>query len=338
MLVVVCPGQGAQSPGMLRPWLDVPGAQAWLDYARVATGVDLVRHGTESDAETIRDTAVAQPLLVASALMSLRALLDDFDVSDSSGPAAGPWPATGVDVVAGHSVGELAAAAVSGLLDETDALRLVAVRGRAMADAAAAAAPTGMSAVLGGDPDAVLARLAELGLTAANVNGGGQVVAAGALDRLAELAAAPPARARVMPLQVAGAFHTEVMAPAVTALADAAAQTVPHDPGPVLLGNADGARVTTAADGLARLVAQVARPVRWDLCSQTMADLGVTGLLELAPGGVLTGLARRTLPDVERVALKSPDDLDDALDLLVRHAGTAQRGHAHGEVPEQEQL
>lgn len=311
---------------MLRPWLDLPGAGAWFDWASETTGTDLVRHGTESDAETIRDTAVAQPLLVASALASLRAVLDDFTVPHGSAP----WPPAGVDVTAGHSVGELAAAAVSGLLDEADALRLVAVRGQAMADAAAAT-PTGMSAVLGGDPDAVLARLAELDLVPANVNGGGQVVAAGSLDRLADLAATPPARARVMPLQVAGAFHTDVMAPAVAALAVAAAQTVPRAPGAVLLGNADGAQVTSATDGLARLVAQVARPVRWDLCCQTMADLGVTGLLELAPGGVLAGLARRALPDVERVALKSPDDLPAARDLVARHAGAAP-------APEQEQL
>ena len=306
---------------MLRPWLDLPGARAWFDWAAQTTGTDLVRHGTESDAETIRDTAVAQPLLVASALASLRAVLDDFAVPGTTAPdGSGPWPPANVDVTAGHSVGELAAAAVSGLLDEADALRLVAVRGRAMAEAAAASTPTGMSAVLGGDPDVVLARLTALDLVPANVNGGGQVVAAGPLDRLAELTATPPARARVMPLQVAGAFHTDVMAPAVAALAAAAAQTVPHPPGPVLLGNADGAPVTTAADGLARLVAQVARPVRWDLCCQTMAGLGVTGLLELAPGGVLAGLARRTLPDVERVALKSPDDLPAARDLVARHA------------------
>jgi len=302
---------------MLRAWSGLPGVEAWFDRASQTVGTDLMAHGISSDAETIRDTAVAQPLLVATALASLRAVLGDL---------GSPWPALTqgtVDLVAGHSVGELAAAAVSGLVDEDDALRLVAVRGRAMAQAATASAPTGMSAVVGGDPDEVLTRLAELGLTPANVNGGGQVVAAGALDRLAELSAAPPARARVIPLQVAGAFHTEVMAPAVDALAATAASVTPREPGPVLLGNADGAQVTDAADGLARLVAQVARPVRWDLCAATMVGLGVTGLLELAPGGVLTGLARRGLPGVETVALKSPDDIDAARDLIARHAGTA---------------
>ncbi len=319
---------------MLRPWLDLPGAGAWFDWAAQTTGTDLVRHGTESDAETIRDTAVAQPLLVASALASWRAVLDDFAVPGSDRDQSGADLAdVGVAAVAGHSVGELAAAAVSGLLEEADALRLVAVRGRAMAEAAAAAVPTGMSAVLGGDPDAVLARLAELDLTPANVNGGGQVVAAGPMEALAQLTAGPPAGARVMPLQVAGAFHTEVMAPAVAALAAAAAQTVPHDPGAVLLGNADGAKVATPADGLARLVAQVALPVRWDLCCQTMAEMGVTGLLELAPGGVLAGLARRALPGVERVALKSPDDLPAARELVAQHSGPARPSR----TPEQEQ-
>ncbi|MCG2798173.1 MAG: ACP S-malonyltransferase [Cellulomonas sp.] len=316
MLVVVCPGQGAQSPGMLTPWLELPPVEACLDRAAELTGVDLVAHGTTSDAETIRDTAVAQPLLVATALASLRVVLD--------ADAATTWPsltAGRVDVTAGHSVGELAAAAVSGLLTEADALRLVGVRGAAMARAAAAAEPTGMSAVLGGDPDEVLATLEALGLVPANVNGGGQVVAAGPMDALARLAAAPPTRARVIPLQVAGAFHTQVMQPAVAELQDAASHVVPAEPTVTLLGNADGAVVAGAADGLARLVAQVARPVRWDLCAATLAGLGVTGLLELAPGGVLTGLARRTLPGVENVALKSPDDVDAARDLVRRHAG-----------------
>lgn len=316
MLVVVCPGQGAQSPGMLAPWLEIPSFATSVRRAAQHTGVDLVTYGTTGDADAIRDTAVAQPLLVASALASLRVVLD-ADPDDA-------WPqvtAGRVDVAAGHSVGELAASAVAGLLIEADALRLVGVRGAAMARAAAASEPTGMSAVLGGDPDEVLGTLDRLGLVPANVNGGGQVVAAGALDALAQLAAEPPHRARVIPLQVAGAFHTQVMAPAVAELADAAASVTPATPTLTLLANADGAPVADGPDGLARLVAQVARPVRWDLCTAAMADLGVTGLLELAPGGVLTGLARRTLPGVETVALKSPADLDAARDLVRRHAG-----------------
>ncbi|HEY0119629.1 MAG TPA: ACP S-malonyltransferase, partial [Cellulomonas sp.] len=292
MLAVACPGQGAQSPGMLAAWLDVPGVAELLGHAGDVTGIDLVAHGTVADADAIRDTAVAQPLLVATALASLRAVLDGTD-------AAVTWPALTagrVDVVAGHSVGELAAAAVAGVLTDDEALTLVAVRGAAMARAAAAGPTTGMSAVLGGDPDEVAAAIAAHGLVAANVNGGGQVVAAGSIDALVALAAAAPARAKVVALQVAGAFHTDVMAPAVAALAAAAGQVVPGDPTLTLLGNADGEPVSTGAQALARLVAQVALPVRWDLCQARMAELGVTGLLEVAPAGVLTGLAKRVLP------------------------------------------
>ncbi len=309
MLAVVCPGQGAQSPGMLAPWFEVPGVAAELDTSSQVTGLDLVRLGTTADAEEIRDTAVAQPLLVASALATARAL----------GLLAPETPRP--DVVAGHSVGEFTALVLAGVLDPATALRLVALRGRAMARAAARV-PTGMSAVLGGDPDDVLARLTELRLTAANVNGGGQVVAAGALEALAELAAAPPARSKVVALQVAGAFHTDVMASAVDELRAAAATVTPADPSIALLTNADGTPVRTGGDALALVVRQVARPVRWDLVQETMAALGVTGLLELAPGGVLAGLARRALPDVERVAVKSPADLDAARDLMARHSGT----------------
>lgn len=314
MLVVACPGQGAQSPGMLSPWLELPAVAESIGRASQATGLDLVAHGTTSDADTIRDTAVAQPLLVASALASLRAVLD----LSPDQPLAGGAPQ--IDVTAGHSVGELAAAAVAGVLTDEEALRLVAVRGSAMARAAAVT-PTGMSAVLGGDPDEVLTALASHGLVPANVNGGGQVVAAGTLEALAAFAAAPPARARVVPLQVAGAFHTEHMRPAVEELRAAAAGVTPGEPTVRLLTNSDGSVVPSGARALDLVVAQVANPVRWDLCCATLLELGVTGLLEVAPGGVLTGLARRTLPGVETVAVKTPADLDAARDLLRRHAG-----------------
>ncbi|GAA2722544.1 ACP S-malonyltransferase [Cellulomonas aerilata] len=328
MLVVACPGQGAQSPGMLAPWLELPGAAELLGTWSDVVGQDLVGHGTTSDAETIRDTAVAQPLLVATALLTARALLaagtdqrlDEVDLATSGG----------VDVAAGHSVGEFGAAAIAGVLTDAEALALVAVRGAAMARAAAAT-PTGMSAMLGGDPEEVLARLAALGLTAANVNGGGQVVAAGTLEALAELAAAPPARTRVVPLQVAGAFHTTHMAPAVAELAAQAATVQARDPRTVLLSNADGTRVTSGAQALDRLVAQVANPVRWDLCQTTLQAMGVTGLIEVAPAGVLTGLARRTLPGVETVAVKTPADLGTARDLVARHAGAS-----HAATPDQQ--
>jgi [acyl-carrier-protein] S-malonyltransferase len=300
---------------MLAPWLELPSVADSIARASRTTGLDLVAHGTTSDAETIRDTAVAQPLLVATALASLRAVLD-VGADDPLGITAQRV----VGATAGHSVGELAAAAIAGVLTDEEALRLVAVRGAAMARAAATT-PTGMCAVLGGDPDEVLAALAEHGLVPANVNGGGQVVAAGTLDALAAFAAAPPTRTRVVPLQVAGAFHTEHMAPAVAELRAAADDVAPGEPMVPLLTNSDGTVTASGARALELIVAQVANPVRWDLCQSTLQSLGVTGLLEVAPGGVLTGLARRTLPGVETVAVKTPADLDAARDLVRRHAG-----------------
>lgn len=307
MLAILCPGQGAQTPGMLSPWLELPELADSLDALSEAAQLDLRHLGTAADAETIRDTKVAQPLIVAASLLAFQAVF---------GQETGA-----VDVAAGHSVGELAAAAVAGVLTDRDALHLVGVRGRAMADAAAIT-PTGMSAVVGGDPDEVTATITRHGLTAANVNGGGQVVAAGTLDQLAALAAEPPAKARVVPLQVAGAFHTEHMAPAVAEVRTAASSLSPADPRATLLSNADGAAVTSGADALERIVAQVARPVRWDLCCRTMLDRGVTAAIELAPAGVLTGLARRTLPGVQTLALKSPDQIDAARELAREHGGT----------------
>lgn len=318
MLAVVCPGQGSQSPGFLGPWLELPGAAERLAASSEASGVDLVRHGTVSDADTIRDTAVAQPLIVAASLVAFRALLAGRAATDV------------VDVTAGHSVGELAAAAVAGVLSDEGAVGLVAHRARSMA-AAAAAAPSGMAAVVGGEPEAVLAAIEAAGLFPANVNGGGQVVAAGARDALAAFAEAPPARARVIPLQVAGAFHTPFMQTAQEEFAPVAESWPAQDPRLPLLSDADGAAYAAhhgcpfghGREVLRRLAEQVVAPVRWDLCQQTMQAMGVTGLIELAPAGVLTGLARRGLPGVETVALSSPDDLEAARDLMLRH--TARR-------------
>lgn len=292
---------------MLAPWLEVPGLSDVVEWYSAVAGLDLRAHGTTSDAETIRDTAVAQPLIVATSLLTLHALL----------PTDVERRAT-IGVSAGHSVGEFAAAVAADVLTAEQAIVLVRERGTAMA-AAAAATPTGMSALLGGDPEAIGARLSELGLTAANVNGGGQVVAAGALDSLARLGEEPLARTKVVPLQVAGAFHTEYMASAVARMESLSHAVQPRDPDVSLLSNFDGAVVTDGREALQRLVAQIARPVRWDLCQETMASQGVTGLLELAPGGVLTGLARRTLRGVETVAVKTPDDLEAATDLIRRH-------------------
>ncbi|MDA0644443.1 MULTISPECIES: ACP S-malonyltransferase [Nonomuraea] len=297
MLVLVAPGQGAQTPGFLTPWLELPGVAdrlaAWSDVA----GIDLIACGTVAGADEIRDTAIAQPLLVAAALASAEVL------------GAAP------DVLAGHSVGEFATAALAGVLTPEQALALVSERGQAMAKAAATA-ETGMTAVLGGAEDDVLAALDKHGLTPANINGAGQIVAGGTVEQLAALKAEPPARARLIPLSVAGAFHTVHMAPAVEQLREAAAQIEPGDPEVTLLSNADGAAVASGGELMRRLVDQVSNPVRWDACMATMAELGVTRMIELLPGGTLTGLARRGLRGVETVALKTPDDLDAARELM----------------------
>ncbi|MGW3850986.1 ACP S-malonyltransferase [Streptomyces fagopyri] len=306
MLVLVAPGQGAQTPGFLTPWLDLPGAAdrlaAWSD----AIGLDLAHYGTQADADAIRDTAVAQPLLVAAGLLSAAAL------GDVSALAPG--------AVAGHSVGEITAAAFAGVLNDTAALTLVRTRGLAMAEAAAVTR-TGMSALLGGDPETTVPHLEKLGLTPANVNGGGQIVAAGTLEQLAALEAdKPDGVRRVVALKVAGAFHTHHMAPAVEALARAAEDLNPADPLVTYVSNKDGQAVKSGADVLKRLVGQVANPVRWDLCMETFQELGATALIEVCPGGTLTGLAKRALPGVKTLALKTPDDLDAARELLAEHS------------------
>ncbi len=303
MLVLVAPGQGAQTPGFLTPWLELPGAAdrvaAWSD----AIGLDLVHYGTQADADAIRDTAVAQPLLVAAGILSAAALGD-----------------VAPDAVAGHSVGEITAAAFAGVLSDTAALSLVRKRGLAMAEAAAITA-TGMSALLGGDPEVSAAHLTKLGLTPANVNGAGQIVAAGTLEQLAELDENKPEGVRkVVPLKVAGAFHTHHMAPAVDKLAEAAKAIEPADPKVTYVSNKDGRTVASGGEVLERLVGQVANPVRWDLCMATFQELGATALIEVCPGGTLTGLAKRALPGVQTLALKTPDDLDAARALIAEHA------------------
>ncbi|WP_028708718.1 ACP S-malonyltransferase [Propionicicella superfundia] len=311
MLVIVAPGQGAQTPGFLAPWLEDPATVEFLRRLSDAAGLDLIRYGTEADAEEIRDTSVAQPLLVAAGLVAAAALFPEEGTLTA---------ATGL--LAGHSVGEITAAALAGVLTPLGAIRFVAERGRQMA-AASAVQPTSMTAVIGGDETDVLAALAAHGLTPANNNGPGQIVAAGTVAQLEALAADPPAKARLRPLSVAGAFHTVHMEPAVAPLAALADTLAPADPATRLLSNADGDVVPSGADYLARLVRQVANPVRWDLCMRTMAELGVTGLIELAPAGTLTGIAKRHLAGVELLKLNSPDDLAAAHDFVAAHAGAA---------------
>ncbi|MFC8080974.1 ACP S-malonyltransferase [Streptomyces sp. NPDC057307] len=307
MLVLVAPGQGAQTPGFLTPWLDLPGAEDRLRAWSAAIDLDLVHYGTKADADEIRDTAVAQPLLVAAGLLSadaLRGLLGE----------------SGVGAVAGHSVGEITAAVYAGVLSEEAALGFVRTRGLAMAEAAALT-PTGMAALLGGDPEVTLPHLEKLGLTPANVNGAGQIVAAGTLEQITALTEDKPEGVRrVVPLKVAGAFHTEHMAPAVAVLADAAGKLDVSDPALPYVSNKDGQTVATGAEVVARLVGQVANPVRWDLCMETFTARGVTALIELCPGGTLTGIAKRALPGVRTLALKTPADLDAAREIVAEHA------------------
>lgn len=310
MLAIVCPGQGSQSPGFLSPWLERPGVAEQLAVLSDAAGIDLLAHGTTSDAETIKDTAVAQPLIVAAGLITAQALLG----ADAAAALAGRSV-----VVAGHSVGEITAAALTGTLSSADAMAFVRERANRMADAAAAT-PTGMAAVVGGDPDEVIAAIEAAGLTPANMNSKGQTVAAGTLEQIAALVAAPPAKARVIPLQVAGAFHTHHMAPAVSALEVLAPSLSPHAPKVPLLSNYDGAVVPSGEAALASLIAQVQRPVRWDLCMETMSAMGVTGLIELAPAGTLTGLAKRGMPGIATLAVKTPDDLEAAAEMLAAHS------------------
>ncbi|MCB1279981.1 MAG: ACP S-malonyltransferase [Salinibacterium sp.] len=301
MIVVVCPGQGSQTPGFLSPWLEVPGLSERLERYSEAAGLDLAAHGTTSDADTIRDTKVAQPLIVAAGLLTLHVLLQGRR-DDVGG-------------IAGHSVGELTAAAAAGILSETDAMSLVAERGRAMADAAAIT-PTGMSAVIGADESELLARLGELGLEPANFNGAGQIVVAGALDALEALGAEPPAGARVIPLQVAGAFHTRYMEPAVDRLRSAAAALQVSDPTLPIWTNHSGREVSGGREFLDLLVGQVSSPVRWDKCMQTFGEAGVTGIIEVAPAGALVGLAKRALKGVPTLAVKTPDDVHAAIEMM----------------------
>ena len=309
MIAFLAPGQGAQKPGMLTPWLDLPGLAERAAPMSDAAELDLVRLGTTAEADEIKDTAVTQPLVVATALLAAQAL------PDGALPANAP--------TAGHSVGELAAAALAGVIDPVTAVGLAGRRGRAMA-ACCAVTPTSMAAVLGGDTDTVLAALAERNLVGANVNGGGQIVAAGPLEAIAALAEEPPGGAsRVIPLSVAGAFHTEYMAGAEDDLAAAVADLTPADPTRPLLTNSDGSVVASGARYVSLLVRQLTRPVRWDACMATLVALGVTGVIEFPPAGTLTGLVKRELKGVATLAVKTPDDLAKATAFIAEHTQPA---------------
>ena len=301
MLAIIAPGQGSQTPGMLSPWLEDAQILTIAQEISDAIGLDIVRLGTTADADEIKDTANAQPLIVAAGLISAHAL-----------GASGSF-----SFVAGHSVGEITAAAIAGAISPIDAMKLVRARGVEMAKAAGVT-PSGMAAVLGGDRQVVLSAIADLGLVAANDNGGGQIVAAGDLDAIAQLA---PEGARVRPLAVAGAFHTSYMKPAVEPLRTLASAISTSAPAVGVLSNKDGAVVTDGAEVLDRIVNQIANPVRWDLCMETLVGLGVTGVIEVAPAGTLVGLIKRAAPSIEQFALKSPADIDAARAFVATHGG-----------------
>ena len=299
-LAIIAPGQGSQTPAMLSSLLENPQNQALLHSWSEAIGLDLVRLGTTADADEIKDTANAQPLIVAAGLLAFRAL-----------------EATDFSLVAGHSVGEITAAAIAGVISPIDALTLVRARGVEMAKAAAAK-PSGMAAVLGGEREVVLQAIADLGLVAANDNGGGQIVAAGDLGALSKLA---PEGARVRPLAVAGAFHTSYMHSAVEPLSALAAAMEVSDPKVGVISNKDGAVITNGREVLDHIVAQISNPVRWDLCMESLASLGVTGVIEVPPAGTLVGLIKRATPSIEQCAFKSPADLPMVLEFAATHGG-----------------
>jgi len=307
VLAVVAPGQGSQTPGFLTPWLELPRFQDRIGWLGTVAGIDLVKHGTVSDAETIKDTSIAQPLIASVGMVSL------LELFPNRGQALEQ-----VSVGAGHSMGEITAATAAHVLTAEQAMVFIRERANAMA-LAAAATPTGMTAVLGGHRPEVLETIKRHGLTAANDNGGGQIVAAGTLDELQALANDPPAGARIRPLQVAGAFHTKHMIPAAKTLAHHAKAISTQDSRINLLSNADGTVVHDGRQVLRHLVRQVSNPVRWDLCMQTMLDLGVTGLIELPPAGILAGLAKRGMPGVEVFTLNTPEDLPAAAEFVAKH-------------------
>ena len=284
MRALVCPGQGSQKKSFLSPWLEIDGVREHLQRLSDAAGIDLIHYGTEAEEETIKDTAIAQPLIVAAGIVTGRKVLQKLGESKL--------------ILAGHSVGEITAAALAGVLTEEDAMRFVRVRA------------TGMAAVLGGVEQDVRQAIDEAALVAANSNGAGQIVAAGPLEAIEAFAANPPARTRVIPLKVAGAFHTQAMAPAVEPLAAFAAELTVNDPAYELLSNRDGERISTGREFVDSLVSQVTSPVRWDRCMSTLIAAEVDSIIEVAPAGTLVGLAKRAMRGVPSAAVNTPEDLE----------------------------
>jgi len=307
MIVIVCPGQGSQTPGFFSPWLELPTFRQSIQAMQDASGVDLISHGTTSDADTIRDTAIAQPLIVAAGVATMSALLNGKALKE-----------IGVAGISGHSVGEITAAVGAGVFDAQTAIGFVNTRGKAMAKAAALE-PTSMAAIIGGEQSEIEIKLTALDLEPANYNGAGQIVAAGAAQKIADLQADPPAGSRVIPLQVAGAFHTRFMQPAVQVLSEYSKGVTAMDPELTLWSNQRGQVVSSGDEFIQLMVSQISSPVRWDYCMKSMFDAGVTAIIELAPAGTLVGLAKRGMPGVETLAVKTPENLEQALSLIDKH-------------------
>lgn len=307
MIVIVCPGQGSQTPGFFAPWLELPSFRKSIEAMQDASGVDLIKHGTTSDAETIRDTAIAQPLIVAAGVATMSALLNGKTLRE-----------LGIAGISGHSVGEITAAVGAGIFDAETGIGFVNTRGQAMAKAAALE-PTSMAAIIGGEQSEIEVKLAALDLEPANYNGAGQIVAAGQAQKISDLQADPPAGARVIPLQVAGAFHTRFMQPAVQVLSDYSKGISANDPELTLWSNQQGQVVASGDDFIKLMVSQISSPVRWDYCMKAMLDAGVSAMIELSPAGTLVGLAKRAMPGVETLAVKTPENLEQALSLIDKH-------------------
>jgi [acyl-carrier-protein] S-malonyltransferase len=301
MIAIVCPGQGSQTPGFLSTWLELPEFKKVILQFSESTGLDLVRLGTEGDADEIRDTQVAQPLIVAAGLASYEVLKERLNLS--------------TDAVSGHSVGEITAAAIAGVLDYNSAASFVKVRGEEMAKASALQA-TSMAAIVGGDSELNHSEIERLGLSAANNNGPGQIVAAGEKSAIEELVSTPPSGSRVIQLQVAGAFHTSFMEPAKSKLAEHANTLTPKDPELAIWTNRDGTEIQSGKEFLDLLVKQVSNPVRWDLCMDSLLSYQVSTVIELLPGGALTGIAKRAMPGVKALALKTPADLEKIAEAI----------------------
>jgi [acyl-carrier-protein] S-malonyltransferase len=303
MICVAAPGQGSQAPGFLSAWLEIPIFKEQIEKASAVLGIDLIHYGTLADADAIKDTKIAQPLIVAAGIASYLTLKQSLG------------DALVVSSTAGHSVGEVTAAYVSGIFDSDSALRFVQRRGNEMA-AAAALTPSSMAAVVGGELDSVLSHLESVGLFAANYNGAGQVVAAGSKELIEALVASPPTGSRVIALQVAGAFHTSFMEPAKPALAAFAKELIIQDPEISIWTNNDGQLIQSGQKYLELMVNQVSNPVRWDKTMASMQRANVSVMVELLPAGALSGIAKRAMPNTVAIALKTPADLDKVAEAI----------------------